>query len=380
MAYSAAMKAAIGALRPMLETHGLGMQSPEFAKHGEHKPAQDAPLVFVACSGGRDSLALAACARTVCSAWGLRCGALIVDHHVQDGSEEVARQAAQSCSALGLEPVMVINVDVHDDGQGLEAAARTARYAALVKTAKLWRASAVLLAHTKNDQAETVLIDLIRAAGTDAFAGMSYEQMVDGVLFLRPFLTISRAQTTQICEDAGLQYWDDPTNGDAIPTDTALPRDYPLRSRIRHDLVPYLSAFAGCDIVERLASVTQIVRRDVSALQEEAERACAQTVEFESGMPVAEQQVKLSANIDARALAQYSEAIRYRVIAQTLAQCGLQFAARHVSAVDRLVSQWHGQCKVSLPSKYSAKRKAHVIRICEDVSHANRRCAKSNRS
>lgn len=137
-----------------------------------------------------------------------------------------------------------MDVQVKERGQGIEAAAREARYAALVGTARRWHATAVLLAHTKDDQAESILIDLIRAAGTDAFAGMPQTQLFDDVLVLRPLLGITRAQTTRICEDEGLEYWDDPTNGDAVPLETALPASYPLRSRVRHDLMPYLSAFA----------------------------------------------------------------------------------------------------------------------------------------
>ena len=314
------MKAAIGEMRDVLKAHGLGQQSKEFSAHGEHKPHDDAPFVFVACSGGRDSLALAACAQVVCAAWGIRCGAIIVDHHLQDASHKVAQQTAQTCRDLGLEPVLIVDVQVKERGQGIEAAAREARYAALVGTARRWHATAVLLAHTKDDQAESILIDLIRAAGTDAFAGMPQTQLFDDVLVLRPLLGITRAQTTRICEDEGLEYWDDPTNGDAVPLETALPASYPLRSRVRHDLMPYLSAFAGCDMVDRLARTARIARRDVEALNQEAERALAQTVEFEGNMRDLQADRladdKLGANIDARALERWPEAIRYRVIAR----------------------------------------------------------------
>ena len=202
------------------------------------------------------------------------------------------------------------------------------------------------------------------------------------MLVLRPLLGITRAQTTRICEDEGLEYWDAPTNGDAVPLEPALPASYPLRSRVRHDLMPYLSAFAGCDMVDRLARTARIARRDVEALNQEAERALAQPVEFEGNMRALQADRladdKRGANIDARAWERGPEAIRYRVIARTVAACGLAYASRHVAAVDKRVSQWHGQGKGALPSKYSAKRKAHVIRICEDITHANRRCAKRN--
>lgn len=111
----------------------------------------------------------------------------------------------------------------------------------------------MLLAHTRDDQAEGVLIGLIRTGGVDAVAGMPARQTVHGVRFVRPLLAVSRAQTTAICMDLGLEWWDDPTNGDAFAPDEPLPADYPLRSRVRHTLLPFLNEFAGRDMAERLA-------------------------------------------------------------------------------------------------------------------------------
>ena len=99
-------------------------------------------------------------------------------------------------------------IEVHGNEQGLEAAAREARYAAIVEECS--DAAAVLLAHTKNDQAETVLIGLLRSAGLDAIAGMEGSFSRDGVTFLRPWLDVTREETTGICEDLGLEWWDDP--------------------------------------------------------------------------------------------------------------------------------------------------------------------------
>lgn len=87
-----------------------------------------------------------------------------------------------------------------------------------------------------DDQAETVLIGLLRSRGVDALAGMPQVFTRSGATFARPLLTLTRAETTGICEDLGVEYWDDPTNGDAV--DGELPNDYPLRSRVRHDLLP----------------------------------------------------------------------------------------------------------------------------------------------
>ncbi|PLS27068.1 tRNA(Ile)-lysidine synthetase [Bifidobacterium anseris] len=369
MVYSAAMKQAIGAVRAVLAAQGVTMQDARFARHGEHKPDADAPLILVACSGGRDSLALAAVAATVCAAWGVRAGAVIVDHHMQTGSADVAALAAEQCTALGLDPVVVRDVHVSDEhGDGAEAAARDARYAALVDEARTLGAVVVLLAHTKDDQAETVLIDLIRSAGLDAIAGMPATQSIDGVCFARPLLGVARADTTRICEDLALKWWDDPTNGDGVPADEPLPQCFPLRSRVRHTLLPRLSAFAGRDMTTMLADGATLARRDVELLERLTDDVFARTVRIED-----DEEGGRRAFIDARALAGQDAALRFRVVARALAICAPGSGRRHVDAVEALVSHWHGQQAVRLPRKRTANRQKHVIEVCQDVTHANRR-------
>ena len=91
MVYSSRLRKGIGELRAALESAGLGLQDARFARHGEHAPDVDAPLIMVSCSGGRDSMALAAVAAKTCASLGLRCGAIIIDHQLQQGSAGVAR-------------------------------------------------------------------------------------------------------------------------------------------------------------------------------------------------------------------------------------------------------------------------------------------------
>ena len=128
--------------------------------------------VLVACSGGTDSVALAAALAFEAERAGIRAGAVVVDHALQPGSAQVAAQAAQRLSSLGLDPVDVVTVEVTASGDGPEAAAREARYAALEAAADRHRAVAVLLGHTRDDQAEQVLLGLARGSGTRSLAGM----------------------------------------------------------------------------------------------------------------------------------------------------------------------------------------------------------------
>ena len=388
MAYSARLRKAVGAVRATLSAVELcDVQAPEFAQHGDHAVAADAPLVLVACSGGRDSMALAAVSHIVCTSMGVRCGAVIVDHGLQAGSERVAGEAADRCRALGLGPVIMRNATVQARGEGLEAAARQARYDELCAAAHESGAIAVLLAHTMDDQAETVLIGLLRSRGVDALAGMPQVFTRSDATFARPLLTLTRAETTGICEDLGVEYWDDPTNGDAV--DGELPNDYPLRSRVRHDLLPAIERFAGFNVTRHFAESAQLARMDKEYLDQRSDevmgeavaavdwpassaavstdtpRACAADDTNDSGHGI-------GLMIGVKRIAREPEAIRLRVIAHALSQAGVNASAAQIAAIDRLVVDWHGQGGVSLPRGYSANRKKHVIRVCQDGAHANR--------
>ena len=388
MAYSARLRKAVGAVRATLSAVELcDVQAPEFAQHGDHAVASDAPLVLVACSGGRDSMALAAVSHIVCTSMGVRCGAVIVDHGLQAGSEQVASEAADRCHALGLGPVIMRNATVQARGEGLEAAARQARYNELCTAARESGAIAVLLAHTMDDQAETVLIGLLRSRGVDALAGMPQVFTRSGVTFARPLLTLTRDETTGLCEDLGVEYWDDPTNGDAV--DGELPDDYPLRSRVRHDLLPAIERFAGFNVTRHFAESAQLARMDKEYLDQRSDevmgeavtavdrpassaavstdtpRACAADDTNDSGHGI-------GLMISVKRIAREPEAIRLRVIAHALSQAGVNASAAQIAAIDRLVVDWHGQGGVSLPRGYSANRKKHVIRVCQDGAHANR--------
>ena len=388
MAYSARLRKAVGAVRATLSAVELcDVQAPEFAQHGDHAVAADAPLVLVACSGGRDSMALAAVSHIVCTSMGVRCGAVIVDHGLQAGSERVASEAADRCRALGLGPVILRNATVQARGEGLEAAARQARYDELCAAAHESGAIAVLLAHTMDDQAETVLIGLLRSRGVDALAGMPQVFTRSGATFARPLLTLTRDETTGLCEDLGVEYWDDPTNGDAV--DGELPDDYPLRSRVRHDLLPAIERFAGFNVTRHFAESAQLARMDKEYLDQRSDevmgeavaavdwpassaavstdtpRACAADDTNDSGHGI-------GLMIGVKRIAREPEAIRLRVIAHALSQAGVNASAAQIAAIDRLVVDWHGQGGVSLPRGYSANRKKHVIRVCQDGAHANR--------
>jgi tRNA(Ile)-lysidine synthase len=166
--------------------------------------------VLVACSGGADSLALAEAVAFEAPKLAVAAGAVVVDHGLQDGSAAVAARAAAQCRRLGLDPVEVVAVQVEDGRAGPEAAARAARYAALEAAAERLGAELVLLGHTRDDQAEGVLLGLARGSGARSLSGMPARRG----RYARPLLGLSRSQPAAAAAASGLRPWEDPHNAD----------------------------------------------------------------------------------------------------------------------------------------------------------------------
>ncbi|MEF9980748.1 MULTISPECIES: tRNA lysidine(34) synthetase TilS [Micrococcaceae] len=214
--------------------------------------ASSAPgLNLIGVSGGADSLALAIAAATLPASF----GAVVIDHGLQPGSAQAAERAAGQCRELGLDPVAVLQVETSDD----EASARTARYQAFEAALQQFNAQALMLAHTRDDQAEQVLLGLLRGSGTRSLAGIPARRGA----YRRPLLELSRAQTEEICRQAGLGYWEDPSNADT---------GY-KRNLIRHRILPFLREELGEHVPEALARTASLAAADAQALDEWAQAA-----------------------------------------------------------------------------------------------------------
>lgn len=310
-------------------------------------------LVLVACSGGPDSLALAAVVATESRRVGrsvrsaghaVRAGAVVVDHGLQPGSDGVAQRAAQQCRELGLAPVLVRRVEVDPSRGGPEAAARDARYAALDEAAAATGAAVVLLGHTLDDQAEQVLLGLARGSGTRSLAGMARRRD----RYRRPFLGLRRAETEQVCAVVGLEPWHDPTNAPATPAAARTP----LRSQVRAELLPVLERVLGPGSVEALGRSAGLLRDDADLLDTLAadllERS--RTRDPDAGTAVV---------LDVTPLAEAPAALRRRALRSAALAAGCPAGtttAGHVEAVDALVTRWRGQGEVHLPGGARASR------------------------
>ncbi|MFZ0325457.1 MAG: tRNA lysidine(34) synthetase TilS [Actinomycetes bacterium] len=288
-------------------------------------------VVVVALSGGADSLALAAAtaAEGTASAW--QVVGVVVDHGLQSDSARVAQSAAAQADALGLTRTEVVRVDVPTDGSGPEAAARTARYEALSEVAARTGAAAVVLGHTLDDQAESVLLGLARGSGARSLSGMPERRG----LFRRPFLSVRRALTRQVCRDLGLAPWDDPHN-----TDPSF-----ARVRVRTTALPALEVALGGRVVESLARTADQLRDDDEALAAWA----LEVLEEVDGD-----------GLDVDALARRPAAVRRRVLRlaalrEDVPPGALSFA--HLAALDALVAHWHGQGAVALPGGVFGERR-----------------------
>ena len=326
------LTAAIADVRRAVRTSLVGRQ------WLEGRAASQSPLVLVALSGGPDSLALAAAVAFEAPRAGIRAGAVIVDHGLQPGSADVAARAAQQADALGLSPVLVRTVTVGGDG-GPEAAARAARYAALAEAAAELSAAAVLLGHTLDDQAETVLLGLARGSGAASLQGMA----VESGLYVRPLLGIRRSVTVQACADAALEPWHDPHNAD--------PRF--SRVRVRLTVLPALEAELGPGVAEALARTAEQLREDSEALDRFAEELAEDLAEHsEAGLalPVA-------------ALAANPAALRQRLIRLAVAsEFDVALSRAQTLAVAQLVTDWHGQAALDLPG-IKVERRAGLVRF-----------------
>ena len=267
--------------------------------------------VCVALSGGADSLALTAAA----TAEFAEVTALVVDHGLQPGSDEVARRAAAAARGLGARAeVLVVVVD--SDGSGPEAAARTARYTALDAAR---RGLPVLLAHTLDDQAETVLLGLGRGSGARSLRAMAAWDAPWG----RPLLDVRAADTRATCRDLGLQWWEDPHNTDPSFT----------RVRLRHEVLPLLEDVLGGGVAEALARTAALARND----DDELERLAA-------AVPVGPDSA-----LDVSVLEPLTPAVLTRVLRRWLLAHGVPAPTyAHLTSVAALVTHWRGQGGVAV--------------------------------
>ena len=278
--------------------------------------------VCIGVSGGADSLALAAAAKLESKNFSIDLVAVIVDHGLQANSAEIAEFAKQQLIKLGFQDIFVgrASVQITD---GLEASARRARYKVFQQAIETYGPNTFLLGHTKNDQAEGVLLGLARGSGTKSLSGMQEVSRI----FVRPLLGTDRATTEIACHESNIEYWVDPHNSN---------QDF-TRVRVRENILPLLENEIGPGIIDALARSAKILREDATALDEWAESVFRQVkpmdieISILDGLPVA---------------------VRSRVLRMAIYAAGApagSISAAHLEPIEAFVSDWRGQGHTSLP-------------------------------
>ncbi|MGA8258407.1 MAG: tRNA lysidine(34) synthetase TilS [Nocardioides sp.] len=293
--------------------------------------------VVVACSGGADSLALLSATVFEGHKHDRRVLGAVVDHGLQDGSAEHTARVVGQMAGLGVDETVGARVDVDAAGRGLEAAAREARYAVLEQVAATFGAAVVLLGHTLDDQAETVLLGLTRGSGGRSMAGM--RESFD--VFARPLLGISRAQTEAACRAEDIEFWSDPHNVDPRFT----------RARVRHTVLPLLEQELGPGVAETLARTAEQLRPDMELLDDLADLAYLEA--------------RVADGVDLSALAGEPLAVRRRVLRLAALAAGSPSSELfhvHVRALESLsIGEVRGQ--VQLPGHVTAVRDSGSLRF-----------------
>ena len=285
--------------------------------------------VLVAASGGADSSALAAALLLECKSKSIKVIALIIDHGLQKNSADVTHETKRTLTKIGYENIEIrrVTVEITD---GLEASARRARYQALSDVANSHNAVAIFLGHTKDDQAETVLLGLSRGSGSRSLSGMAAR--VDR--YRRPLLAITRAQTEAACEEAGIKFWQDPHNQSMEFT----------RVRVREVVLPTMEKEIGPGISDALARSAKLLRDDADALDSLSDEI------FSKLEP---------ASLDISKLESQPRAIRTRILRRAIYLAGApqgSLSAEHIEPIEALIAAWKGQGAISLPGGVTVAR------------------------
>lgn len=282
---------------------------------------------LVAVSGGADSLALAKVLFIEAKDLVLTPVAITVDHQLQPGSDVQAAKVVQQLKEIGYSEIYSEKVVV-DSHSGLEAGARDVRYQAINKIAEAFKAQQIYLGHTFNDQAETVLLGLARGSGSRSLSAMA---AVNGQ-YIRPFLTVDRTTTEELCRESNLDFWSDPHNLDIDFT----------RVRVRREVIPYLEKNLDLGISKALVRTASQLRDDADALDQWADS------EF----------THLNAtDLDCDYLATLPKAVRTRILRKAAIVAGAESPTfEQMSAMEAFISAWKGQGELSLAGGVKVRR------------------------
>jgi tRNA(Ile)-lysidine synthase len=292
----------------------------------------DSQSILFGCSGGTDSMALALA--LYLETENKNVIPVVVDHGLQSESAQITLRTIEQLKKIGFNQIESAKAQVVIT-DGLEASARRARYQIFNQLIDAYNAKYFLLAHTLNDQAENVLLGLARGSGSRSLSGMA----VQNNKFIRPLLKITRSVTKAACIEGGIEIWHDPHNDDERFT----------RVRVRKNVLPVIENNLGPKIAEALARSSDLLRDDADALDGFAYEFFNQVDKL---------------NLEVSDLEKLPKAIRTRVLRLAIYNAGApigSLSAEHISSVESLISQWHGQKEVALPGNVKVLRNSGRI-------------------
>ncbi len=323
-----------------------------------HGMLQGGTTVLVACSGGPDSICLLHALHLQRRLFRIRLAVFHFDHRLRPGSAGDAVYVERQARRLGLPFVLGEATDAPAKGESVEAWARLARYRALAEAAGEAGADVAALGHTLDDQAETVLLGLVRGGAIEAVAGMPPVATLPPLGFpaVRPLLDVTREEVVAFCRALRLRPRQDPTN---------LDRRF-LRNRVRREVLPFLERTLDRSLRATLARTADLVRADAAYLESVASEAARGIVVVEG------EEVRL----DPGALTALPAPVAGRVVRHALRLAGALggqpdagHAAAHVRAILDLAAGAPRR-RVDLPGPLLAERTRGYLRLRREGGRA----------
>lgn len=303
--------------------------------------------VLCAVSGGADSVSLLRGLNAISKSHGLRLTVAHMDHGLRTESASDAKWVEALASRLGLDCV-IDSCQPADDQSGIEEWARDERYAFLIRTSERIRADAVALAHTADDQAETILHHVLRGTGLPGLSGMPWTRMLaDSVALVRPMLNIARESVTAHLKEIGQDFLTDNSNQDVTFT----------RNRLRLELLPELRRSFNRNVSEALCSLGQQAH-EVTAWMDDlaAERLNQSVVDSTACEPDAE-----TCRVDCRALSDLPDVMLRHAMVCLWKQLG--WPRKRMRSVDwsRVAAVARGAAAENLPGNIDARKRGHLL-------------------
>jgi tRNA(Ile)-lysidine synthase len=317
---------------------------------------EDAPVV-VAVSGGADSTALLLALHELTNANKFRANLIVahLDHGLRAASGDDAKWVAALAKKLGY-PAVTTRANLKSNGKrqnNLEQAARNARYEFLVKVAKRRRSELVLTGHTLDDQAETILLRLIRGSAADGLAGMSPVREIEPastVKLVRPLLSWARREETEgYCRERQFDFRHDEMNADEAFS----------RVKVRGQLLPLMKSFNN-RIVETLSRTALLLSEDSAALADDASRL------LELAFVSANKDETQKHLLDVSILSSASPAVRRRALREWIQKSRgnlRRVEMVHLLAVEKLIEGEKGGRTAELPGALSVVRKRGMLEL-----------------